>query len=83
MPRFPGAVFTFIVVSTYFYVYNAITVVLLGRVRRISSITRQLLPWQHKSSAKIEKSTRTAYRRLQNRDRIRKSEGDDEKVAKE
>lgn len=83
MARLPGVVFTFIVVSTYLYVYNVITVVSLGRVHRIFSITRQLLPWKLKSSAKIEKSTRTAYRRLQNSDRTGGLGGDDEKVAKE
>lgn len=81
--RLPGVVFTFIVVSTYLYVSNVITVVLLGRVHRIFSTTRQPLLWKRKSSAKIEKSTRTAYRRLQNSDGIRRSGGDDEKVAKE
>lgn len=81
--RLPGVVFAFIVLSTYLYVYNVITVVLLGRVRRIFSITRQLLLWKGKSSAKIEKSTRTEYRRLQNSDRTGRSGGDDEKVAEE
>lgn len=83
MARLPGVVFAFIVVSAYSYVSNVITVVLLGRVHRIFSTTRQPLLWKRKSSAKIEKSTRTAYRSLQNSDGIRRLGGDDENVSKE
>ena len=80
--RLPAVVFASIVVSTYLYVYNVITVGLLGRVHRIFSITRQLLLWKRKSSAKIENSTRTAFRRLQNSDRTGRSGDDDERWAR-
>lgn len=77
MVLLPGVVFTFIVVSTYLYVYNVITVVSLGRVRRIFSITRQLL--QQKLKNLREPRIEGCKTPIVQVDR----EADDEKVAKE